>query len=104
MSLKYLLIENKVNELNNQRRKIDDIDSQIIELLVQRTQAVLEIAKLKQLVNAKTVQKGRWKQVLNKISSEAKSNDLDPESIKEIWNTIHKQSIKVQEEYRSNES
>lgn len=102
MSLSQILKENKeVPELGRLRDDINRVDKEIIELLAERTDIVKKIADIKDEHNAKTVQKNRWQQVLDRIEQLSSREGLNPKYVKQIWNAIHKQSVNAQEDHRS---
>ena len=84
-------------ELQQQRRNIDEIDRQILELLAQRQKASQAIALIKKRANMTVFQPNRWNDLLNDHLRQAESLGLDPAYIKEIFEKIHTESVRRQE-------
>lgn len=85
-------------ELQMQRRHIDDIDSQILSLLAERQKASLEIASIKKQGNMTVFQPSRWNDVINDHLQQAETLGLDAAYIKELFEKIHTESVRKQEE------
>lgn len=83
-------------QLNSFRNKIDNFDSQIIELLNNRKDIVKKIAEFKHENKLTIFQIERWFEILNARKETAKSLDLDEQMIEEIFALIHKYSILTQ--------
>jgi chorismate mutase len=79
------------------RGKIDEADSKILELLDQRMGFAKEIAKYKKAHEIPVVNTERWLQVIENLTTQTLSLDIDIEMVKEIWNTIHKYTIEAEE-------
>lgn len=78
------------------RDKIDIIDTDIIEYLRQRMEVVKQIAMAKKEVNITAFQKTRMDQLLKSRIKKAEDLGLSPEYIKDIFQFIHEESIKIQ--------
>ena len=74
-------------ELAEIRRRIDDIDSSIIELLLQRSALVSEAGKLKKSEDEVRAE-GRVEEVINNVREKAASAGLDPLIAEKIYRTI----------------
>lgn len=88
--------------LENLRSKIDKVDEKIINLLWIRFSCVKEVAMFKKVNNINAFQSKRWKEVLEKRKYQGKANSLDEEMIIEIWETIHKFALKLENEIINN--
>lgn len=85
-------------ELQQQRRTIDTIDNQLLSLLSERQKASLEIAKIKKEANMTVFQPRRWNELLADHLRQAETLGLDPAYIKELFEKIHSESVRRQEE------
>ena len=85
------------NELTVLREKIDLIDDDLIRLLEQRIQLVHDIAKIKALQNMTIVQPKRWEEKLQQQMSYAKKLGISEDFIKELFEKIHAESVRIQE-------
>ena len=75
-----------MNDLDNYRKKIDDIDNKIIDLLNKRGEIVKLIGEIKKKKEIKIYQPNREEQIIERIKQ--KSTLLKPESIEAIWKEI----------------
>ena len=98
------LIEERsfINELENLREKIDDADSQILDILGNRMKISDEIGKIKKKQNVAILQSERWKDILKKMISEGKEKGLSEDFILKIFKAIHQESINHQEKILKN--
>ena len=93
-----------MNPLENNRKKIDSLDQQLIELLGQRELVVKEIGIYKAKNNIPPLQAARFQQVLEKNIAAGKKYDLSPNFVTEVFNAIHKESLRKEEEIKSGHS
>lgn len=86
-----------MEDLEDLREYIDELDDDLLELLSQRFDLVkrVKVAKSKSGVGA--LQQDRFDDILNRLTSESVEKGLDPEMVKEIWEVIHKYSLKAQD-------
>lgn len=85
-----------MNSLDKYRNKIDKIDSQILKLLIQRFDIIKNhISIEKKKLNLPILQKNRYQEIIKNLISQSDSL-LDKKLIEDIWNTIHKYSLKTQ--------
>lgn len=85
-------------ELKLLRSNIDDIDHKLLHLLAQRMQYSRQIATLKREVGMTVYQQGRWGDVLNDRLALATQLGINPDFTKDILETIHGESVRVQME------
>lgn len=85
------------NELEIYRQEINDIDKNICNLLSERMNLSKQIAEIKIAKDMTVFQPNRWQEVMDKIISISKEQGLNKEFIEEIYNVIHQESIKIQE-------
>ena len=98
------LIEERsfINELENLREKIDDADSQILDILGNRMNISDEIGKIKKKQNVAILQSKRWNNILKKMISDGKQKGLSEDFILKIFKAIHQESINHQEKILKN--
>ncbi|GIW22094.1 MAG: cytochrome c4 [Candidatus Sericytochromatia bacterium] len=88
------------NEFNNTldvlREKIDNIDLEILDLIEARMKIVEEIGKYKKDNNITIFQPERWRQIINSRTEIGIKKNLSEKFIKEVFEVIHKESIKKQ--------
>jgi monofunctional chorismate mutase len=74
-----------MDEIEEQRRSIDKIDSQLVRLLEKRWNAARKIGKAKRKKGLEYYDQGREEQILEKVSGKTK---LEREFIREIFSRI----------------
>ncbi|MBO7074353.1 MAG: bifunctional 3-deoxy-7-phosphoheptulonate synthase/chorismate mutase type II [Bacteroidales bacterium] len=79
--------------LHNLRKEIDDIDDELLNLLAKRMSVSEKIGDFKKQNKVAVLQMGRWKQILEHHINKGVGLGLDGESVKEIFEIIHKDSI-----------
>jgi chorismate mutase len=75
--------------LSQPRKKIDEIDRQVVKLLALRSKIVTEVAEIKRQNNLKTHQEDRYQKLLDRLHKLAIEQGLDEGMITEIWDVIH---------------
>lgn len=78
------------------REQIDFIDSQLIHLIGDRLNVAKKIASVKAANDMAVFQPKRWEEVLEKKMQLALEQGIDPEFIKELYEKLHAESVKVQ--------
>ena len=91
-----------IRELENLRVKIDDADSQILDILGNRMKVSDEIGKIKKKQNVAILQSERWRNILKKMISDGKQKGLSEDFILKIFKAIHQESINHQEKILKN--
>ncbi len=84
--------KNKIDEL---RRKIDDYDDKILNLLVKRFEISHKIGSIKQNSNSEIQDFDREKDIINRLAN--KFSMINQEHIKSIFNQIFNVSKLIQE-------
>ncbi|MFN3918479.1 MAG: chorismate mutase [Flavobacteriales bacterium] len=84
------------SQLDMLRAEIDAIDEQMIDILFKRFQIIEKIGEYKQENNVTILQLERWKEILNTRSEWAENSKLNTDFIKKILETIHTESIRIQ--------
>lgn len=89
-----------IDELNSLRKKIDNYDKELLQLLVNRLKVCRKIGEIKKENKIPTYQRSRWNEVLSNIKDDANNvlnchHELDY-FIDNLWNLIHTESIDIQ--------
>ena len=74
--------------LDDSRNKIDHIDDEIIDLIVQRTSLAQDIAKAKNVLNKDIEDQQREDYIRHKIKEIAKKKNINEVSLKQIMNIL----------------
>jgi chorismate mutase len=88
------------NTLEINRSKIDSLDRLLIKVIGEREKAVREIGIYKAKNNIPPLQAARFQQVLEKGIAAGKEEGLSAEFVTEILNSIHKESLRIEEEIK----
>lgn len=83
--------------LDQLRRKLDEIDGQIIALIAERQFNVEQIGNVKLNTNSPTRDYQREKQVIDKVRNHATAHGLDPEVAQKIFELVIETSLSKQE-------
>jgi len=83
------------------RKKIDSLDKALITLLGERESVVKEIGVYKAQNNIPALQADRFKQVIQKSIEAGKKEGLSETFVTELMNAIHKESLRIEEEIKS---
>lgn len=90
--------KNKALELlSTSREKIDQIDNQIIDLIIERTSLAKDISTAKNVLNTDIENTKREDYIQRKIKKLAKDNDIDEISLLEIMDILMKLNKSEQE-------
>jgi len=84
------------NKLELLRKDIDKIDEELVKLVSNRIKVIKEIGIYKKQNNIKPLQPKRWEKVLNSKIDKAIELNINPELIKDIYNRIHKESLRIE--------
>ena len=77
----------KKNKLKLSRKKIDQLDQRIFNLLKKRTQIIRYMLSLKKFKN-EIVDKKRNSEILKRIRNRSIKNGIDPKITKRIWQSM----------------
>ena len=77
----------KKNKLKLARKKIDQLDQRILNLLKKRTQIIRYMLSLKKFRN-EIVDKKRNSEILKRIRSKSIKDGIDPKITKRIWQSM----------------
>ena len=83
-------------ELSPLRRRIDELDHELISLLSQRMATSRRIADIKHDIGMPVYQPSRWADVVADRLRQAEALGLDPTFTKELLEKIHAESVRVQ--------
>jgi chorismate mutase len=86
------------SELNVCRQKIDQIDSELFELLSERMRTSDKIGEIKKANNVAILQSNRWGEICRRMLSMTRGMGLSEEFVSAILETIHLESISRQNE------
>ena len=89
------ILPEKINIL---RKEIDEIDNKLIELLSERMKVSNKIAQIKKESNISVLQINRWNKLLLDRMEYADIKGISGNFVKEIFELIHKESVKLQDE------
>ncbi len=80
------------------RREIDELDAQIIDILARRMEVVRGIADYKKRFNVSVLQPDRWEQIIKSRKGLGREHHLDEGFILGVYQLIHQEAIRCQEE------
>jgi chorismate mutase len=86
------------NRLDMLRNRIDDIDSELLEMLSSRVEIVKQIGKYKKENNVTALQINRWSQLMDNRVSIGKKLNLNETFVKILFQLIHEDSVRMQTE------
>ncbi len=78
------------------REEIDEIDSQIIELISRRMNKVKDVGVLKKLLNLPPLDMNRFREVLNSRIELAEKAGLPRILIESLWNIFHEEALEIE--------
>ncbi len=83
--------------LSTLRNQIDEIDSQLVDLLAKRMRISCEIGQYKKFHGLNIVQSNRFNEILEKRCAQGNSLGMDSACVKSIFEAIHEESVNQQE-------
>ena len=83
-------------DLADLRSEIDDIDSELLQLLSRRMDVSAQIGEYKKRNNMTVVQMDRWKKILAEHIATGNDLGLDAQLVSEVFEAIHQASIERQ--------
>ena len=90
-------------DLAGLRGEIDDIDSELLQLLARRMEVSAQIGEYKKHNNVTVVQMDRWKKILADHVAAGADMGLSPLLINKVFEAIHQASIERQSDIMENE-
>lgn len=88
---------NTQSDLEMLRKRIDDIDAEILRMLSERMKVVAEVSKVKKQNNISVLQINRWNKLLEERMRQAEKLCLDKSFVKDVFEQIHKESVNLQD-------
>lgn len=82
-----------MNDLDSSRKKIDEVDARLVELLAERFSLVEEVKSIKQSNNHAFRDGDRWQEIIVRLDELAVKNGLDPEGVQAIFEQIHNYAL-----------
>jgi len=90
---------NKKKDLNTLRKQINEIDSELVDLLAKRRSLSKEVILTKDLSDLPIRDEKREKDLLKRLTQEGKKKGLDPEYVSQIFYEIIENSVRLQQTY-----
>lgn len=87
-----------IKALDRYRNEIDQIDSEVFDLLSRRMRVAEHIGEVKRDNNVAILQGGRWGSIVEKVIAQSKKLTLSEEFLKTVLEAIHIESINRQNE------
>ncbi|MCP4109323.1 MAG: hypothetical protein GY749_27995 [Desulfobacteraceae bacterium] len=81
------------------RRKIDEIDYQILDLVARRMGIASDIGRYKKTNNIAILQPNRWEEIVQSRIRAGKEHNLSEEFVLRVYQYIHEEAIRQQIEY-----
>ena len=94
---------NVERDLAGLRGEIDDIDSELLQLLARRMEVSAQIGEYKKCNNVTVVQMDRWKKILADHVATGEEMGLSPQLINKVFEAIHQASIERQSDIMEDE-
>ena len=85
-----------IKKLKSLREKINSIDKQILDLLIERANISAEIGDVKKDLNREIIDRKRESEILLELEKKCSEQNLDFEYVKDIWNIILNKSHDIQ--------
>lgn len=79
------------------RKKINETDRQLLQILTERMRIVEQIGQVKKDKNVAVLQTKRWSEIIETMTNSAELANLSPEFVERIFKEIHQESISHQE-------
>ena len=98
-TLNMLVIRDNVQTTENisvLRKEIDELDTQLLQLLAKRMGISREIGTYKKEHNMPILQSNRYDEILKSRRERGEQMDLDGEFVNKIMTSIHEESVRVQ--------
>ena len=86
-----------LENIENLRHKIDEIDLELLNLLARRMRVAEDIGRYKQRNNISILQTTRWNEILEKGFAQGRARGLNDEFIEKFLSAIHQESIAHQQ-------
>ena len=91
-----------MDDIEDWRKKIDEIDLELVELLNRRSQCAIEIGRIKNKLNVEIYDPRREEAVIDNVRS-VSSGPLTMEAVQRLFERIVDESRRAQREVRNSE-
>ena len=91
-----LSLEAIADLITPERNALDQVDSQLVELMLERKHLVQALAEVKASHGASIFQMDRWFEILQKRGQQAEAIGLDKAYIEQLFQVVHKYSVEQQ--------
>ncbi|MBQ0081339.1 MAG: bifunctional 3-deoxy-7-phosphoheptulonate synthase/chorismate mutase type II [Alistipes sp.] len=98
------LDDDYLRQIDRLRSRIDACDESLISILAQRLEISREIGRYKQKHNIAIIQGIRWNELIEDVLDKAQRNGLSAKYITKLFNTIHEESVEVQNSIRDEQN
>lgn len=88
--------ENPCREMEILRNRIDELDSQLINVLANRMRVVQDMAHIKKECKMTVLQIKRWNNIIATRTEHGKEKGLSKDFLRNLLDLIHKESIEIQ--------
>ena len=85
-------------ELGKLRLRIDSLDNELIQILAKRIKVCLAVGEYKKEHRMAVIQSNRYNELVKRLCEQGKEVGLAEQFVKEIMDTIHKESVRQQKE------
>ena len=92
----------KKNTVTALRKRIIEIDAEILKLLHSRAGLSQEMAQLKKELKIEVLQQAVWEKQLQKRLLENKNLNNEPAFVEKLFTLIHKESLRIQKQIMKN--
>ena len=82
--------------LEKMRRKLDEVDSSLVENISKRFKIVVEIAEYKKKNNMAVKDENREEEIMKRLKEKAQKNKIDFKIIKKVFEILIKESRELQ--------
>jgi len=82
--------------IQQMRKKIDELDNSLMELLAKRMEVCREIGRYKKEHNMTVLQTGRYNEILEKRGVQGALTGMSPEFVAKVFESIHEESVRQQ--------
>ena len=82
--------------ITQMRKKIDELDNQLMELLAKRMTVCREIGHYKKAHNMTVLQASRYNEILEKRGVQGSLTGMSPEFVARVFESIHEESVRQQ--------
>ncbi len=85
------------DELRQVRNRLDELNYLLLQLLVQRSEVVSEVARIKKQYKLEPLQPERYRAMVDELLKHAQELGLDEQLVSDIFDAIHKSSLRQQD-------